>query len=225
MRSGIGHRASGIGLLAAALIAAACTDSTVQECLESNATAYPVNLPGDTSNVFRWPAAHQPVQVYAEPTGELAANVDAAITLWLGAFRCGELSVQRVTDSAVADIIVRNPPQAPALRMPQRAMFADSTTACEGETRVDSLDLEDNIYLPFRVYVTPAGIDAAETAACYRFVTAHELGHTLGLFEHSTAPEDLMFHTPFRRALSLNDRYTIQLLYHRSAVSMVPLPR
>jgi hypothetical protein len=49
----------------------------------------------------------------------------------------------------------------------------------------------------------------------YLAVTAmHELGHGLGVLDHSPVPEDLMYHAPSRRAgISERDRNTMLLLY------------
>lgn len=220
---GVGHRATGLGLLGAALVVAACSDSTVQECLESGATSYGYSAPGDTTVTFRWPPAYHPVRVYAEPAGNLQANVDAAISLWHGALRCGEVSMQRVADSTIADVVIRNPAQMPPAVSPVQLM-ADSTDACDGRTDVD-LTPGNALIRPLRVYIVPASLTTADVEACYRFVTAHELGHTLGLFSHSSDLNDLMFSRPRRRALSLNDRFTLQVLYHRPAVSIAPEPR
>ncbi len=68
------------------------------------------------------------------------------------------------------------------------------------------------------------GADSAAAAACYHFVTAHELGHALGLLSHSPDTNDIMFATPHRLALSEDDRYTIQRLYH-VASKLGPPPR
>jgi len=214
--------AAGVALGAALAGAAACRDSSVSSCFEPNASAYFFNPPGDTNGVFRWPATYIPVRVYAEPAGELQRNVDSAMFLWVGAFRCGELSMTRITDSSLADIVVRNPAVLPA---PRAALHfaADSVGMCTGRTDV-ALDGANRLERPIRSYVARVGIDSAATAACYHFVVAHELGHALGLFQHSGDVADLMYPVPRRRALSDADRYTIQLLYH-TPPSIPPTPR
>ncbi len=211
---------------AALLLAAACHESTVSECLQSNATAYAVHLPGDTGATFNWPMSFQPVRYYAEPVGALPQNVDSALSLWQHAFRCGELTAIRIADSTQADVIIRNPNFLPPI-IQGTGMNADSTTACTGKTAVfvDSSTTPPQVQRPIRSYVAPLGTDSAATSSCYRFVTAHEVGHTLGLFAHSTNPADLMYQTPQRPGLSVNDILTIQLLYHLSHVGLVPQPR
>ena len=213
-----------VGALAAA--AAACHDSVGPgACFEPNATAYFFNVPGDTNGVFHWPSSSMPVRVYAEPVGELQRNVDSTMVLWVNAFRCGELSLSRVADSVGADIVLRNPtslPPIPPAPTPV-SVAADSINACRGRTDVQ-LDTLGRIQRPIRSYVAPQGIDSAATAACYHFVVAHEFGHALGLFQHSPDPLDLLYSTPRRRALTANDRYTVQLLYH-TPPTFTPTPR
>jgi predicted Zn-dependent protease len=205
---------------------AACHDSVGPgACFESSVAAYPFDLNGDTNLVFHWPASYMPVRVYAEPTGELVANVQTAMAVWTNAFRCGELSLTMTTDSSRADIIVRNPTLLPAARAETRAVYADSTTACHGVTQLTLDSTGTRLSGPMRSYVAAyAGSDSASVASCYHFVTAHELGHALGLLAHSPDPADLMFASPQHLALSAADRYTIQLLYHTPS-KLGPPPR
>lgn len=197
----------------AATVLAACGGSD-QACFESGATAYPVHAPGDTSVVFAWPKSYHPVRVYAEATGELPVNVTNGLQLWANALHCGEISFAIVTDSASADIIVRNPIFLPPLPA-SGAFFADSVGACKGRTDI-LVDSSNTLLRPIRSYVVPNSIDATALASCYHFVTAHELGHAIGMFAHSPDPADIMNSSPRRTELSINDRYTVQLLYHLS---------
>jgi len=207
---------------AAAAAAAACHDSVgPSACFEPNVTRYDFHIAGDTALVFHWPASYNPVRVYAEPAGELPQNVQAALDLWAGAFRCGELRVALTGDSTRADIIVRNPASLPLLSRRAVAMFADSVHACGGVTEFDTL--ASRLAGPMRAYVAPLSVDTAAVRSCYHFVVAHELGHTLGLGSHSTDTNDLMNPLPRRLALSAADRYTIQVLYHTNPTIGPPL--
>jgi len=203
---------------AAAALLAACHDTAgPAQCFEPNTVPYNFDYNGDTNIVFHWPASYMPVRVYAEPTGELPANVANGMNLWVSAFRCRELSWTVATDSTKADIIVRNPLSLPAAP-PSRAvrMHADSVGACQGVTQffTDSATGK-TLTGPMRSYVAAfAGVDSATAASCYHFVTAHELGHALGLLSESPNAADLMYAVPFRLGLTESDRYTIQLLYH-----------
>lgn len=210
-------------LVPLAFVLAACGDDQVSRCFESNAARYPVSLPGDTAAVFRWPTSYMPVRVWAEPRGALPTHVDTALALWVAALRCGELSAQRVADSSQADIIVRNPDNMPAPARGALTLAADSINACRGRTDGE-LGPGDTLVGPLRSYVVPNTTDSVAMQACFRFVTAHEIGHALGLLSHSPWPDDLMYTQPRRRLLTPNDRYTIQLLYHRPA-TIAPAPR
>lgn len=216
----------GVPAVAAALavaLLAACTDGQDSACLESNATPYSFFLNGDSTLVFHWPAAYLPVRVYAEPTGELPANVDAAMVLWVNATRCGEITMQRVTDSTLADIIFRNPAALPPLPVAGVTLAADSVGACTGRTD-GLLDSTSTLTGPLRSYVAPSSSDPVAVAACYHFTVAHELGHGLGLFAHSANTADLMYVVPRRPVVSVNDRFTLQRLY-RTALTILPPPR
>jgi predicted Zn-dependent protease len=208
---------------------AACNDPGISQCFESNATAYPVHLylpsnPSDTSVVFRWPDSFRPVRIYAEPVDSLQANAQRGMQLWTNGVRCGELSLQLWPDSTTADVVLRNPANLPAPPTSGLMLAADSTTACVGRTDVFLDSTLTFVVRPIRSYVSPNSIDTAAVNACYHFVTAHELGHSLGLFAHSSDPGDLMFARPSHTALSINDRYTIELLYHFDA-PVKPSPR
>jgi hypothetical protein len=193
-------------------------------CFEPNAQEYGFALNADTNLVFHWPASYMPVRVYAEPTGQLPANVAAAMSLWVGAFRCHELSLTATTDSAHADIIFRNPTSLPVAQAATRVLHADSVGACVGVTHYDLDSTGTTLAGPPRSYVAPFSTDSVAVASCYHFVTAHELGHALGLLAHSPDTNDLMYQEPRRRLLTEADRYTIQLLYHATS-KLRPPPR
>ncbi len=206
-----------LGVLAKAALAAgvvaACHDNVgVSACFEDG-LPYSYVLNGDTTLVFRWPASHQPVRVYAEPVGDVQANVATAAARWLSALRCGELSITLVTDSTTADVIVRNPPSAPPAPPAAIALAADSVGACGGQTRAD-FDSTNTLLGPVRAYVYPIATDPVALAGCYRMVTTHELGHALGILNHSPDTSDIMYSPPRRGTLSPTDRVTFQYLHH-----------
>jgi hypothetical protein len=200
------------------LAVAACqNDGGPSQCFESGATSYAFHVPGDTTAWFHWDAGEGGVRIYAEPSGALPGNTDTALALWQGAFRCGEIALQRWTDSNTADVVLRTTTGSPPVAPQVRTLAADSLNACRGRTDV-AIDTLDRVRRPIRAYVWPQGVDPAATASCYRFVTAHEIGHTLGLFQHSLDTADLMHSTPRRRALSINDRFTVQVLFNTPSV-------
>jgi predicted Zn-dependent protease len=227
-RSGV--RIGAAWLLGVAVLGglAACHDNVgVGACYEPNAVSYQFWLGTDSNMVFHWPSSYMPVRVYAEPTGALPTNVQNAMNLWMNAFRCRELALTLTTDSTQADIIVRNPPNLPAVARPHTyELGVDSANACTGVTQFTVNADSTALTGPMRSYVSPfPGVtDTAAVASCYHFVTAHELGHALGILAHSPDPNDLMFVSPFRLYLTADDRYTIQLLYH-TAARLGPAPR
>lgn len=203
---------------AAAIAGTACHDMGPSACLEPNAIAYPFWLPGDSSKWFHWPAGKMPLKVYAEPVGELQADVDSGAALWTAAMRCGGISFVRVADSTLADIVVRNPPVLPpagAAPLMQVRMAADSVGACVGVTQatIDTTGATWRLIPPLRSYVSPQSSDTAAATACYHFTVAHEMGHAIGLLSHSSDSTDLMYYRPRRRSASPDDRYTLETLY------------
>lgn len=210
--------AGALGL--ALVVAAACADRPLADCLEPNAQIYSYHLPGSTTKFFHWPRSRMPLRVYAETP--LVAPAEAAGIVWTNAMHCAELSFVRVTDSSVADIVIRNPGAMPPAPKSAISAAADSVGACTGRTDLE-VDADTNIIAPMRVYVVPNSIvsDTVAIAGCYRFTVTHEMGHAIGLFRHSTDPDDLMFSTPYRRLLTLNDRYTVQKLYNTTPTMSV----
>jgi hypothetical protein len=222
------RRRPAIACASAALAVAAvlaCGDGTrPNTCYDSNAFSYGFFVGGDTTLVFHWPANRMPVRFYAEPAGDLRANVLAGLTTWVNGFRCQEASFQLVGDSAGADVIVRQVVILPPVASRAIALAADSVGACGGRTD-GTFDSTLTLTGPIRSYIVPIRLgDSVALAGCYRMVTTHELGHTLGVLSHSADPADLMYTTPRRSSLSPDDRYTLQSLYHRTP-TIRPAPR
>lgn len=211
-------------LASLALAAAACNDGSPNTCFESNATVYLFALAGDSTLVFHWPASRMPVRTYAEPTGATVADVATGLQTWADGFHCHEASFLPVADSTQADIIVRPVATLPPQPAGAVSLGADSVGACTGRTD-GVFDSTLTLTGPVRSYIAPmAGRDSAAIAGCFRMTTTHELGHAIGILGHSTDPGDIMFTTPKRSTLSINDRYTLQKLYHTTA-TIRPAPR
>jgi Matrixin len=162
--------------------------------------------------VFRWPRERTPVSYWTEDRGALATYVEAAIELWESQFLYREWSGLMVDDSSAADVIVLlsggTPPPSPRTDDPP-------VRVCFGETvgTVVGNNLEGAIQTT--LFWSP-GSAASDVANCLARVTAHEIGHTLGLLSHSLDPNDLMFNNPAVRRPSQADRNTVQILYHTS---------
>jgi hypothetical protein len=167
---------------------------------------------GDTivdTVAFSWPESHLPIKIWVHDTNGLPANIDAAVALWQDALLFGEIAAVRVSDSAAAHIIVKGTSAPPEVTGPQPVRrLAAALPACEGATDVQiSVPDHTKLWLPVRVYIIPTFVmtDTA-TTNCLKRVTAHELGHALGLF--------LMFGFPEVDAPSEVDATTILRLYH-----------
>ncbi|MEK7667080.1 MAG: matrixin family metalloprotease [Gemmatimonadota bacterium] len=217
--------APAVAAAALALAVIACHDgNSPNTCYDSNAFSYGFALGGDTTLVFRWPASRMPVRFYAEPTGPLSTNVLAGLTTWVNAFHCDEASFQPVTDSTVADVIVRQVTVLPPPAAASIVLGADSVGACVGRTD-GYYDSTKTLTGPIRSFIAPLATgDSTALAGCLRMVTTHELGHALGILAHSPHTADLMYPTPRRSTLSADDRYTLQRLYHTTP-TIRPAPR
>jgi len=72
---------------------------------------------------------------------------------------------------------------------------------------IGNLAVDDSIWEAFE-----EGTPGLES--CLDLTTAHELGHALGIFQHSPDPGDLMYSDPVVTAPSARDRNTINRAYH-----------
>ncbi len=169
---------------------------------------------------FHWPRGMVPLQVWAENAAGLPTHVANAITRWRGAFRNGEWNAVLTADSTTADIIVRHLPIAapmgrPAIRLRAQGLF------CEGVTLIDTVGTRFELRVPVqvRVYDLPA---APDPTACLAQVTAHELGHALGILQHSPFDEDLMYAVPTATVPSDRDLATARHAY-RVTPELVPV--
>jgi predicted Zn-dependent protease len=162
---------------------------------------------------FAWPASRLPMKIYAEDVLDYPARMERAIGQWKSQFLYGEFDAVLVSDSNSADVIVRAE-AAPAggpivpLRLHRRAR------ECEGATDL-ALDVDTKqIRLPMRIYTEPVVAGSAALETCLDLTLAHELGHALGLFEHSPDADDLMANDPSVTQPSQRDRDTAEHAYH-----------
>ena len=73
------------------------------------------------------------------------------------------------------------------------------------------------LQLPVRIYVDPrTDPEAPGLEACLALTTAHELGHALGIWQHSDSTTDLMFADPLVSQPSDRDLQTVELLYRQT---------
>jgi hypothetical protein len=189
-----------------AALAGACAEPFIPERAPAYGFADPF-----TGDVFRWPAARLPVRLWVDPRGAMPRLVPEGVRLWEALFLYGEFRGVTVDDTVDADVIVRwsstVPPDVPP--DPDPAVFA-----CSGVTQfsIDAANaLDDYVRVSISVNV---GHSDAQIAACVARVVTHELGHVLGVLQHSPDTADLMHATPRVPGPSEGDRRTVEVLYH-----------
>lgn len=173
---------------------------------------------------FHWPASRLPVRIWADTSGGLGlpGHVRDGIALWKQVLQYGEYDATLVSDSTHADVLVYAgvPPVLPAA-MRMRSMAPQ----CSGATDVIvSRPDHKKLLLPIRIYVEnkyPLGQDS--TTWCLGLTVAHELGHSLGLFQHSDSLDDLMSTNPLVPTPTARDISTVLFLYHFRP-DLVPAP-
>lgn len=173
---------------------------------------------------FHWPRSSLPVRIWVEDAEELPASVSRGIGLWKGALLYGEWDARLVSDSLTADIVVRLGPSPGPVPPPVLARLRSALLPqCDGVTEIDTVSTRFELSLPLHVFINPLSLPGdPDLPRCLNVTVAHELGHSIGVFQHSPDANDLMFAQPAVDPLSRRDMNTIQVIYHYPA-NMVPV--
>ena len=170
---------------------------------------------------FHWPEHMLPVKIWVEDSLEMPARVREGIAAWRSAYLYGEYDAVLVADSSDADIVVRvlaAPRKATATVGRLRTLFP----GCEGATDIDTVTTRFQLQLPVRVYLTPRyDPTTTDLTECFRITARHELGHSLGLFRHTSDSRDIMYGQPEAEGLSVRDVNTAQIVAHWPA-NLIP---
>jgi hypothetical protein len=163
---------------------------------------------------FHWPQSALPVRVWVEDTVGLPANFERAIGIWKSVYLYHEFDARLVSDSTTADILVRGIP-APGLLLDRVELRSALRPECKGATDLDVSDDDTELRPPIRIYINPLlSLDDPDLLDCLALTSIHELGHALGIFEHSPNATDIMFANPLVPLPSAFDRGTAEVLYH-----------
>ena len=210
-------------LLAGALLAA-CDSPTIPERLLRD--VYDFRLITPAPKTMRWPIGST-VRVFVIGTSDatrtdwLKRAVDHGADVWNRVSLFEEVKLEQVTNIAQADVIVEYSLTTSPVDLtgcPPSGGLA-FTTFCLTSTQdhVAVFPMRDGSPSTVRFVISVRDAAATDEATVRRLVT-HELGHVLGLAQHSPKQTDLMYSGTLNRDdPSPADRATLQVLYHSAA--------
>ncbi len=210
-------------LFAMIALVAACDSPSVPERLLTE--VYDYRLRANGPKVLRWPIGTT-VRVYvaadADParTAALESALENGANAWNAAALYGQVRLEQTTDLANADaVLVFSATLAPVETSNcSPSPGAAATTLCldpQDPTRLRVFPIRNGGGGNVKFVVTIRTQNPLDIEGVRRLV-AHELGHVLGIAQHSSRPTDLMFpETNLTRAEpSPADRATLHVLYH-----------
>ena len=163
---------------------------------------------------FHWDPALLPVRVWVEDAADLPQHMSRAIDIWQSVFLYREFRAVLVSDSLAADVIVLGS-AAPKFRRAGTRLHRMLAPECSGATDIITSPDHRQLVLPIHIFLD-FGFDPSlpGVADCLALTSIHELGHALGIFEHSPNPTDIMFLDPVVALPSDRDRQTAEVVYH-----------
>ena len=171
---------------------------------------------GEDSLTFHWAPSRLPLRIWVEDAADLPRHVTAGIGAWRGGLSQSEFDADIVGDSTTADVIVLAGPVPPSTSFTRARLHSALAPQCEGATDLDISPDNTQLRLPVRIYLDPrTNPNAPGLEACLALTTTHELGHALGIWQHSDSITDLMFADPLVSQPSDRDLQTVALLYHQ----------
>jgi predicted Zn-dependent protease len=211
-------------LLAASGVVAACDSATVPE--RESAEVYDFRLLTNPPSVLRWPTGST-VRIYAHQGSDVARADELndalrhAVRAWNESVRFGEYRVVVSNILEAADAVVMwstdVAPVETANCIPSGGRAFTTFCLDESGERLEPFPIPGMNSSSVRFLVTVRTSETGD-AAHVRSLVTHEIGHVLGIAQHSPNVADLMYDGQLLRdAPNVRDRATIQVLYHATA--------
>ena len=172
---------------------------------------------GEDSLTFHWTPDRLPVRIWVEDSADMARHVTDGISAWHRGVASSQFTADMVSDSTVADVLVRVAPAPSGGSFARVRLGSAFALECEGATDLDIVADNTQLQLPIRIYINP--LSAPEDPGlddCLALTAIHELGHSLGIWQHSDTTTDIMFADPLVSQPSDRDLQTIGLLYRQT---------
>jgi hypothetical protein len=172
---------------------------------------------GEDSLTFHWTPDRLPVRIWVEDSADMPRHVTDGVSAWRRGVTSSQFTADFVIDSTVADVLVRVAPPPSGGSFMRVRMGSAFAPECEGATDVFITPDHTELLLPVRIYVNPES-DPQDPGLkdCLALTATHELGHTLGIWQHSDSTTDIMFADPLVAQPSDRDLQTVELLYRQT---------